>query len=114
MLTFAQVASGDTVTRSEGTWDSGDGFAIGQRITITGALNAGNFTITNIINGGKTLVLDAQKTVDEVVTKALSIAGAVDTPANDSPMSLRQCRFGGRSVPRGRSHGPRSCGRRHR
>lgn len=86
-LTFAQNATGDTVTRSAGTWDTGDGFAIGQKISITGALNAGTFTITNITNGGKTLVLDAQKTVNEGVTAALSIVGAVDTPAEVAPIT---------------------------
>jgi c-di-GMP-binding flagellar brake protein YcgR len=85
-LTFAQDAGGDTITRSEGTWDTGDGFAIGQRITISGALNGGNFTITDITDGGMTLVLDVRKTVNEIVTKALSIAGAVDAPVDDSPV----------------------------
>jgi c-di-GMP-binding flagellar brake protein YcgR len=85
-LTFAQDAGGDIITRSEGTWDTGDGFAIGQRITISGALNGGDFTITDITDGGMTLVLDVRKTVNEIVTKALSIAGAVDAPVDDSPV----------------------------
>lgn len=53
-LTFVQDAGGDTITRSEGTWATDDGFAIGQRITITGALNASNFAIKDITNDGTT------------------------------------------------------------
>jgi c-di-GMP-binding flagellar brake protein YcgR len=84
-LTFAKDAAGDTITRKAGTWDGNDGFAIGQIITITGALNAGMYTITNITNGGKTLVLDATNTVEETVTAALSIVGYVYTPPQASP-----------------------------
>ncbi len=79
-LTFTRDFTGDTVTRSAGTWDAGDGFAIGQRITITGALNAGNYTIANISEGGKTLVLDVRETVHESVTSALSIIGSPNKP----------------------------------
>jgi c-di-GMP-binding flagellar brake protein YcgR len=84
-LTFAKDAAGDTITRKAGTWDGNDGFAIGQIITITGALNAGMYTITIITNGGKTLVLDATNTVEETVTAALSIVGYVYTPPQASP-----------------------------
>jgi c-di-GMP-binding flagellar brake protein YcgR len=83
-LRFDRVAGGDTITRNEGNWDSEDGFAIGQRITISGALNAGDFTITNIVNDGKTLVLDTTNTVIEISTKALSISEAVDAPAEQA------------------------------
>ena len=79
-LTFTRDFTGDTVTRSAGTWDAGDGFSIGQRITITGALNAGNYTIANISEGGKTLVLDVRETVHELVTSALSIIGSPNKP----------------------------------
>ncbi len=83
-LKFAQDASGDTITRNAGTWDSGDGFEIGQRITISGALNAGNYTITGISNGGKTLVLDTRESVDEIMTSALSIVVCEATPVQVS------------------------------
>lgn len=85
-LTFVQDAGGDATIRSEGTWYADDGFAIGQRITIAGALNAGNSTITDSTNDGTTLVLDARKTLNEIVTKALSIAGAVEAPADYLPI----------------------------
>lgn len=85
-LTCVQDAGGDAITHCEGTWYADDGFAVGRRITIAGALNAGNFTITDITNDGTTLVLDARNTVNEKVTKALSIAGDVDAPADDLPI----------------------------
>jgi c-di-GMP-binding flagellar brake protein YcgR len=89
-LTFIRDAGGDNITRSEGTWDIDDGFAIGQRITIAGAMNAGNFTIIDIANDGANLVLDARNTVTEIVTKALSIGGAVEAPADDFPIDEPQ------------------------
>ncbi len=82
-LTFARNANGDTITRNEGTWDRDDGFSVGERIAITGALNAGHFTIANIANAGQTLVLDVSNTVSEIVTKALAISGAVDAPEEE-------------------------------
>lgn len=83
-LTFARDSGGDTITRKEGTWDRDDGFAIGHKITISGVFNAGDFTIVNMVNGGRTLVLDVANSVDQIVTKALSIAGAVEAPVDDS------------------------------
>ena len=84
-LAFLRNPGGDMITRKKGSWDGDDGFAIGQTITITGAMNAGTFMIAGITDEGSTLVLDARYVVTEMVTSALSVTGAWVLPAVEVP-----------------------------
>ncbi|WP_157369663.1 beta strand repeat-containing protein, partial [Zavarzinella formosa] len=50
--------TGNTITRSSGSW-SDDGFTAGGKINIDGSAdNNGQFTVTSITNNGRTLVID--------------------------------------------------------
>ena len=53
-------------------------------------MNAGDFAIADITNDGTTLVFDARNTVNDIVTKALSIGGAVEAPAEDMSINDSQ------------------------
>lgn len=76
-LTFAEVGStGDTITRSAGSWTA-DGFAIGDRITITGAIDPQNNLVNAAIVGlsATVITLGSDDLVAEVATADCAVTG---------------------------------------
>lgn len=80
-LTFAEVgASGDTITRSAGSWLT-DGFRAGDRITVTGTSdnNITNALVTDVAEW--VLTLDTQDLVDETISSVGVVVKAGQTMA---------------------------------
>lgn len=85
-ITFLEVgATGDTISRSSGSWLS-DGFRIGDRITVAGTAsnNFSNALVTNVT--ALTITLDTQDLVNEVIgstsvtlTKGETLSGWVSS-----------------------------------
>ena len=80
LVTFAQAAAGDTITRTSGSWTA-NGFAAGEAITISGT--AGNNTTYHIVSvdgTGKILIL--------LETNTVSPETVVATINDNTPLSL--------------------------
>ncbi len=76
-LSFAEVgATADTITRSTGSWIT-DGFAVGDLITVTGAVNSGNNeTAAKIVTLSATVItLDTEDLDVEVGTANCTVTG---------------------------------------
>lgn len=71
-ITFDQVdAANDTITRTVGTWDAGDGFVATDVITVQGSSkNDGNYTIAAISGAGTVLEIAGDLIDDEVALAA--------------------------------------------
>ncbi len=96
-LTFAEVgATGDTITRSAGSWIT-DGFAVGDLIAVTGAVNgANNETAARIAALSDTVItLDTDDLVAEVATAGCTVTA---TPS----LTFTEVGAGGDTITRSR------------
>jgi hypothetical protein len=74
-VTFAEVGgTGDTITRATGSWIA-DGFAVGDTITITGAISANNETGAVIAALSATVITLGSEDLDAEVTANATIVG---------------------------------------
>ena len=84
-VTFAEVgATGDTITRSTGSWAS-DGFATGDILTISGSSsNNGTLAAVATVTNATVITLDTDDLADEGPVAGVSIVGEPSLTFSDS------------------------------